>query len=364
MPSFGDPYDILGVALDASDADISKAYKKLALKLHPDKQRNKTETQTKAISKLFHNVKEARTFLLDQDHLEARKKYKLKRASEKLRKQQDAVRTASMSERRKKMRDELQRKEEKSTRTKHKGNDSDLNLLDRLRKEGKHAREQHTSQRLREAQKRETKERQSQKMALEDRQVRLKWSRSRIKQSPSEHSIADLLSKIGRVARVEMIGAKGNAALVTFQDAASCLLCVEEYRTSDEMRASYVGKRKGKEEELIQKENRPNSPLVQRDGRSDENLDERKLRQAAEREALLQNIEMEDRGLGSDVNLDDFQQQTATKQQTATSKFPPELPISAPSDEKLSPLELLEKFEREVFKGIVPLPVLTQKQVS
>eukprot|EP01089_Gocevia_fonbrunei_P001454 TRINITY_DN11336_c0_g1_i2.p1 TRINITY_DN11336_c0_g1~~TRINITY_DN11336_c0_g1_i2.p1 ORF type:complete len:200 (+),score=28.47 TRINITY_DN11336_c0_g1_i2:45-644(+) len=49
-----DYYDILGVRPDASDAEIKRAYRKLALKIHPDKNPNpKAAEAFKAVSQSF-----------------------------------------------------------------------------------------------------------------------------------------------------------------------------------------------------------------------------------------------------------------------------------------------------------------------
>lgn len=56
-----DYYEVLGVGRDAAEADIKKAYRRLAMKLHPDRNAGDTKTETE-----FKDVKEAYEVLSDQ----------------------------------------------------------------------------------------------------------------------------------------------------------------------------------------------------------------------------------------------------------------------------------------------------------
>lgn len=60
-----DYYEILGVSRDASSEDISKAYKKLALKWHPDRHVNDSEEKKKECEENFKEVSEAYSVLSD-----------------------------------------------------------------------------------------------------------------------------------------------------------------------------------------------------------------------------------------------------------------------------------------------------------
>ena len=55
---------MLGVSKEASDADIKKAYRKLALKWHPDKNSDTEENKVKA-ERMFKEVNEAYAVLSD-----------------------------------------------------------------------------------------------------------------------------------------------------------------------------------------------------------------------------------------------------------------------------------------------------------
>lgn len=62
-----DYYDLLGVEKTASEAEIKKAYRKLAMKYHPDRFSNATETEKKEAEEKFKELNEAYQVLSDTD---------------------------------------------------------------------------------------------------------------------------------------------------------------------------------------------------------------------------------------------------------------------------------------------------------
>jgi len=62
-----DYYKILGVDKNAADSVIRKAYKKLSLKWHPDKNQNGTDEEKRKAEKMFREINEAMGVLGDKN---------------------------------------------------------------------------------------------------------------------------------------------------------------------------------------------------------------------------------------------------------------------------------------------------------
>ena len=345
-----DPYKALGVASTATDTEIKKGYRQMALKLHPDKQSGTlTDKEREDLDRQFHIVKEARSFLLDSDHVEARQKYKKNLASERVRLAEEERRDRTMSSRRKRMREELNMRErmaKSAASSTVSADEKDKFDVDRLRREGEKLREEYSK---REAavelarKQRMAVERAAQKLDKEDRQVRLKWSRKKVSGGVhTRHSLAELMREFGSVDSVELLGSKGNSALVTFADASSCKSCVDTYKTSDVMRASFVGRRKVDDSGHVDQSETEHT----RKRASAESTIERTMRQAAERERLMRQMEMEEAGEDmTNANM-------PTKVDDAKpSAFPPVFPLIS-ENEGLAPFAILERYESSVLDRI------------
>ena len=58
-----DPYEVLKLDIDASEKDISKAFRRLSVKCHPDK------NPSEEAKEVFHKLTLARDFLLNEEEV-------------------------------------------------------------------------------------------------------------------------------------------------------------------------------------------------------------------------------------------------------------------------------------------------------
>ena len=65
-----DLYEILGLSHDASENDIKKAFRKLSLKYHPDRQKDKSESEKKEAEEKFKEIAAAYSILSDPEKKE------------------------------------------------------------------------------------------------------------------------------------------------------------------------------------------------------------------------------------------------------------------------------------------------------
>ncbi len=372
----GNPYQTLNLPNFATQSQIKKSFRLLSLQLHPDKRKpNLSPKEHDELDHQFILVQEAKSFLLDVEYEKQKEKYDLMLKSKGKRMEEEQKREEQMDKRRKGMRDDLYEKikREMEKQMKQKGgynksfsnNDKhDYNDIDGLKKAGKRMREEYN-------QKSQSKKQKSEKELLKQKQIRLKWSRNKMGLQTTQMISQMLSSSFGQVESVELIGKKGNAALVTFVNENSCKLCVDAYLNSDKLRATYVGRRDNENDDDYDDYAMDGSTLNRE--RDRESVEERKLRQEAEREKILRQMEMDEQSGNTNTDTtnatsrnhdgDQTQHPSERKESKAKSLFPPLFP--ATSREKLndSYLKRLEEMERTILKDIVPPDVLKSAQI-
>ena len=365
----GNPYKTLNLPNFAPSSKIKRAFRDLSLKLHPDKRKpNLSAAENEKLDQQFIFVQEAKSFLLDAEFATQKEKYDLKLKSDALREEQEKKRDEMMDGKRKNMRNSLQEKLRREMEKKHRksqkgvmtGGDDDDDEIENLKKAGKRMRDQYAEKRQYEEQKDALRERKRQKQELQYRQVRVKWSRAKMG-GQSDDMIAKLLSdQFGAVEDVELIGKKGNAALVTFANSKSCKPCVDHYSKSDQLRATYVGKRRDEEEDESDDNDIVMDSLKRE--RDRESVEERRLRQEAERERILRQMETGEYDENDNKSVETSK--TAKKHKKVKSLFPPHFPPEEGRDQKKSHLERLEELETIILKDFISQSLLQEAQVS
>lgn len=353
-----DPYKLLGLEFPVTDDGvITKAYRKAALRCHPDKQhQTASQAEAEAMARQFHQLQQARAFLLDEEFRVSRDAYDRQRASQQARAVHEKTQRDRLSEHRKRMQEELAAAEKQAVSKKQKSKGSKETSTstkrDDLKQQGQAMREAHAAARAKKQQQREEQEEYSRAA----RQVRLKWSRKRVKVSPSEDSIAkDFGEKFGPVEQVEMLGHKGNTALITFRNASSCHPCVDYYQDSKEMRATFVQPPSGEtgkktaaasssKTSMSESENLLSTTTTSRDH---ESVAEWQARRAAAREALAQQEQDEHDQSGSDRGV----KQPVSSQRPVSTEFLPKFPAS--SDSSLTYWEQLSALEEHILSPLI-----------
>mmetsp|Transcript_384 Transcript_384/g.592 ORF Transcript_384/g.592 Transcript_384/m.592 type:complete len:326 (-) Transcript_384:292-1269(-) len=212
-------YEVLGVEQKADIQDIKKAYRKLALKYHPDKNRGKDE-----IVKKFYQIKDAMSVLEDAKTRAALDAVINAKESRKMR-------FAHMDEKRRKMREELENREEsvrKQTEDEKAVRNRFEEELSRLRRQtaAEHERRQIEEKKKQEQLdaliRKEAERRAKESMPSFTRTIRVNWVHDDTGSQWSEDSLRSLLSPFGKIEEVVIRAKKKkSSALIVYEEMGS-----------------------------------------------------------------------------------------------------------------------------------------------
>jgi curved DNA-binding protein CbpA len=236
----------LDLSAGASDDAISKSYKTMARKFHPDKMVKASDADKRVAEARFMRVKTAHDFLVDavqkalfDDDFARKKKSQA----------QKAEREGAMDERRRAMkrrldegeRQEADKQQERKGPAQHqrqhapsgqqRAREADIRQDNRARREtageAQHSRETAASTAA------------ASTSALDLRTLTVKWKRKA--HAFGDDDVAALFRPFGQVHEVRLVGAKGNAAVVVLDSPQAAAAAAASLKSSDTMKVTVVG---------------------------------------------------------------------------------------------------------------------------
>eukprot|EP00924_Labyrinthula_sp_SR-Ha-C_P001584 maker-scaffold_18-snap-gene-2.65-mRNA-1 protein AED:0.03 eAED:0.09 QI:0/0/0.5/1/1/1/2/264/228 len=202
MEEYVDHYSILG--LKNTKEDISKAFRKLALKFHPDKQVNLSEKEKQTAQQRFEEISTANE-ILGNDQLKKEFDYIY------FRKKELVERNARLDQETRRRIEELNRREREfnvKARELREKKRKYKSLLEKIKsKDKKFIESWYKKKKLLFEEKKEHEE--------QNKVFKLSWSRSKIHIEVTMEFLTDTFKRFGKVENVRIYGKKKNRALVT-----------------------------------------------------------------------------------------------------------------------------------------------------
>ncbi|KAL3875046.1 hypothetical protein ACJMK2_037985 [Sinanodonta woodiana] len=301
-------YDILGVAEDAGEKEIVKAYRKQALKCHPDKNPDNPEAV-----ELFHKLSKALEVLTDAAARAAYDKiFKAKKAV--------AERNRHLNVKQKKFKEDLEARERDAQDRISRDRAATKNLeaeIERLRKEGSKLLEEE-QQLLKEQLKEENivDSHIVQNDETEDitPKLKIKWRRKKGCEDYTEDQLKQIFNKYGKVLNLLMSVKKTGTAIVEFSSpSAANLAYINEKGLPDTpftitwlheqcpkestlIKGDYSASSHGSQSEGVSRLSARSVPPMPSEIRDYESLVLMRLRQAEERKRLIAQMQEEEEG--------------------------------------------------------------------